>query len=344
MESPETGLDLIRVEEAFRKRMPGFRGPLNAEKTLHGQSNPTYIITSPSGKHVLRRKPDGVLLPSAHAVEREYRVMTALADSDLPVPLTHFLCEDPDEIGTVFFVMEYVSGRVFTDPGLPELSINERESVYDQMNLGLARLHRLNPEVLGLSDFGKAGDYFERQFSRWSRQYEASATESFPEMEDLQQWLKNNIPDEKTQTGLVHGDWRIDNLIYDQNSTRLAAVVDWELSTLGNPLADLGTQLMQWEMPAGEETRGLAGLDRKSLGIPENNAYLELYAKRVGLTELPDLTFAVSFSFFRMAAIMQGIKKRVLDGNASNPDWGMKGMKFIPLFVRKALDYIESNK
>ena len=342
MESSDSELNLVLVEKAFCKRMPDFCGPLSAEKTPHGQSNPTYIISSKSGKYVLRRKPDGVLLPSAHAVEREYCVMTALYESNLPVPRTHFLCEDPSEIGSVFFVMDYVSGIVFTNPGLPGLSVRERESVYDQMNLGLAKLHKLNPEKLGLSDFGRQGNYFERQYSRWSRQYEASATENFSEMEDLQQWLKNNIPEEYAAPSLVHGDWRIDNLIYKNGSFKLAAVIDWEISTLGNPLADLGTQLMQWEMPAGDDTRGLSGIDRKSLGIPNNNDYVENYARRVGITKIPDLTFAVAFSFFRMAAIMQGIKKRVLEGNASNPEWGIKGMNSIQLFVKKALEYIKS--
>ena len=342
MKSSDSELDLIRVEKTFHKRIPGFCGPLSAEKTPHGQSNPTYIISSKSGKYVLRRKPDGVLLPSAHAVEREFRVMTALAESELPVPRTHFLCEDPEEIGAVFFVMDYVSGKVFTDPGLPGLSISERASIYDQMNLGLAKLHKLNPEMLGLSDYGRPGNYFERQYSRWSRQYEASATESISEMEELQKWLKSNIPKEEGSQSLVHGDWRIDNLIYKNGPFSIAAVIDWEISTLGNSLSDLGTQLMQWEMPAGEETRGLGGLNRKSLGIPNNNDYVENYAKRVGITEIPDLTFAVAFSFFRMAAIMQGIKKRVLEGNASNPEWGIKGMNSIQLFVKKALEYIKS--
>ena len=343
MNKSDAELDLIRVEKAFHKRIPGFCGPLSAQKTSHGQSNPPYIISSKSGKYVLRRKPDGVLLPSAHAVEREFRVMTALVESELPVPRTHFLCEDPEEIGSVFFVMDYVSGKVFTDPGLPGLSISERASIYDQMNLGLAKLHKLNPEMLGLSDYGRPGNYFERQYSRWSRQYEVSATDSISEMEELQKWLKSNIPNEDgSQQSLVHGDWRIDNLIYKNGPFNLAAVIDWEISTLGNSLADLGTQLMQWEMPAGEETRGLGGLNRKSLGIPNNNDYVENYAKRVGITEIPDLTFAVAFSFFRMAAIMQGIKKRVLEGNASNPEWGIKGMNSIQLFVKNALEYINS--
>ncbi len=342
MESLDSELNLILVEKALCKRMPEFCGPLTAEKTIHGQSNPTYIISSKSGKCVLRRKPDGALLPSAHAVEREYRVMKALAESDLPVPRTHFLCEDPSEIGSVFFIMDFVPGNVFTDPRLPGLSVSEREMVYDQMNLGLAKLHKLKHQMLGLGDFGKQGNYFERQYSRWSRQYEASATEKFSEMDDLQKWLKINIPVEERAPCLVHGDWRIDNLIYKNASFHLVAVIDWEISTLGNPLADLGTQLMQWEMPAGEETRGLGGINRKSLGIPSNFEYVEKYAKRVGITEIPDLTFAVAFSFFRMAAIMQGIKKRVLDGNASNPEWGVKGITSIQLFVKKALEYINS--
>ena len=222
MNKSDAELDLIRVEKAFHKRIPGFCGPLSAEKTPHGQSNPTYIISSKSGKYVLRRKPDGVLLPSAHAVEREFRVMTALAESELPVPRTYFLCEDPEEIGAVFFVMDYVSGKVFTDPGLPGLSISERTYIYDQMNLGLAKLHKLKPEMFGLSDYGRPGNYFERQYSRWSRQYEVSATDSISEMEELQKWLKSNIPIEDGSQSLVHGDWRIDNLIYKNGPFKLA--------------------------------------------------------------------------------------------------------------------------
>ena len=344
MKSPATDLDLNRVEKAFKKRIPGFRGPLDVSKTPQGQSNPTYIISSPSGNYVLRRKPNGVLLPSAHAVEREYRVMTALSDTELPVPQTIFLCEDPDEIGAVFFVMEHVPGRVFLDPRLHELTCQEREVVYDEMNLRLAQLHCLDPEKLGLRDYGKTGNYFARQFSRWSRQYDASATEQIAKMEELQNWLKNNLPGEEGPPRLVHGDWRIDNLIYEPLAPRLASIVDWELSTLGNPLADLGTQLMQWAMPVGDDTRGLGSIDRKSLGIPDNAAYVERYAQRAGMSEVPDLTFAVAFSFFRMGAIMQGIKKRVLDGNASNPERGLKIGKLIPLFAENAFEFINREK
>jgi len=344
MKSSATDLDLNQVEQAFRKRIQGFRGPLNATKTPQGQSNPTYIISSPCGNFVLRRKPDGVLLPSAHAVEREYRVMTALYNTELPIPRTNFLCEDPDEIGTVFFVMEHVPGRVFLDPRLPELTRQEREVVYDEMNLRLAQLHSLEPEELGLLDYGKAGNYFARQFSRWSRQYDASATEQIAMMEELQSWLKNHLPREEGPPRLVHGDWRIDNLIYEPLEPTMVAIVDWELSTLGNPLADLGTQLMQWAMPVGDDTRGLGDIDRKSLGIPDDAAYVELYAQRAGMSEVPDLTFAVAFSFFRMGAIMQGIKKRVFDGNASNPERGLKIGNLIPLFAQNALEFINREK
>jgi aminoglycoside phosphotransferase (APT) family kinase protein len=336
-------LDLALVEAAFQKRLPQFQGPLQVRKTPTGQSNPTYILTGASGTYVLRRKPDGVLLKSAHAVDREYRVMTALRDTDLPVPRTYYLCEEEAEIGAVYFVMDYVPGRSFLDPRTPELSVEERRAVYDSMNLGLARLHRLDPVALGLEDYGKSGNYFARQLSRWSRQYEASQTEELPDMVELERWLQENLPTEEGPTRLVHGDWRIDNLIFAPQSPELVAVLDWELSTLGNPLADLGTQLMQWSMPTGEDGRGLEGVNRRELGIPENAEYVERYAERAGLNSVPEMSFPVAFAFYRMAGIVQGVKKRAIDGNASNPEQAFKMGEYVPVFARKAIQFITEN-
>lgn len=330
-------LDLEVVAKYLTGRIDGFFGPLQAEKTPTGQSNPTFILTSPSGKYVLRRKPPGVLLKSAHAVDREYRVMSALADSDVPVPKMYCLCEDEDVIGSVFYVMEFIEGRNFVDPRVGGVSRDERRGMYDAMNRGLAALHSIDVAGVGLADYGKPGNYFERQISRWSGQYEASETGTIEEMDALIAWLKSNMPAEDTSTALVHGDWRIDNLLFAPTGAELVAVLDWELSTLGHPLADLGAQLMQWAMPVGPEGRGLDGVDRASLGIPEDSEYIEQYAARVGLPVVPDMGFYTAFSFFRMAAILQGVKKRALDGNASNPEQALRLGSFVPIFAAKGL-------
>ena len=330
-------LDLDVVAKYLSGHIEGFSGPLSAEKTPTGQSNPTFILSSPSGKYVLRRKPMGNLLKSAHAVDREFRVMSALAQTNVPVPRMYCLCEDDDVIGSMFYVMEYVEGRNFSDPRLPELGIDARRRVYDAMNATLAALHSVDVDAVGLSEYGRPGNYFARQISRWSGQYRSSETGAIAEMDALIAWLNENIPAEDGQTALVHGDWRIDNLLFAPNSPELVAVLDWELSTLGHPLADLGAQLMQWAMPVGPEGRGLDGVDRAALGIPSDRAYVELYAKRAGLSDIPDMSFYVAFSFFRMAAILQGVKKRALDGNASNPEQGLRLGAFVSIFAGKGL-------
>jgi len=333
----EALLDLDVVAKYMSGRIDGFTGTLSAEKTPTGQSNPTFILTSSTGKFVLRRKPPGVLLKSAHAIDREFRVMSALEDTDVPVPKMYFICEDEDVLGSMFYVMEYIDGRNFVDPRIPDVTAEARRGMYDAMNAGLAALHSVDIKAVGLSNFGKPGNYFARQISRWSSQYRASETDVIPQMDQLIDWLSENIPEDEEKVSLVHGDWRIDNLLFACEGPDLVAILDWELSTLGHPMADLGAQLMQWAMPVGPEGRGLDGVDRRALGIPEDREYLELYANRAGLSNVPDMGFYVAFSFFRMAAILQGVKKRALDGNASNPEQALRLGAFVPIFAGKGL-------
>ena len=335
-----TDLNMEKVTSALSTRMPECKGPWYTEKTTNGQSNPTYILQGKTETLVLRRKPAGLLLRSAHMVEREYRVMKALRDTPVPVPKIFYLCEDPSEIGYIYFIMEYMKGLTFSEPNTPTLSTDQRRCVYDNMNAGLVALHKVSPESVGLADFGKPGNYFQRQLTTWSRQFENSMTESIPEMELLKDWLVKNVPPEATKSSIVHGDWRIDNLIFSKSNFSLLAILDWELSTLGDPRADLAAQLMQWSMPIGQEGRGLSGANRKALGIPEDEEYIDLYSKRSGLSHTPDLEFAIAFSFFRMAAILQGIKKRALDGNASNPEKGLKMGEYVQIFAKSALDHL----
>ena len=335
-------LDIAKVNESLSKRLPQFDGPWTSKKTAHGQSNPTFILTGKTDKKlVLRRKPDGKLLKSAHMVEREYQIMKALADTQVPVPQMFYLCSDINEIGSIFFIMEFIDGITFSEPQLAELSVAERRKVYESMNSGLASLHRLDPTEIGLAEFGSKGNYFERQLSIWSRQFELSTTETIIEMELLKDWLLKNVPNDIVKPRIVHGDWRIDNLLFSKNDFSLLAIIDWELSTLGDPRADLAGQLMQWSMPVGLESRGLAGVNRVQFGIPSDEQYISDYCQRLGLSEPLDLTFAVAFSYYRMAAILQGVKKRALAGNASNPEKGIRMGKFVSICAKLALDYLQ---
>ncbi len=311
-------LDEVKLSEYLTKHVEGFKGPLTASKFPGGQSNPTFQIESASGKYVLRRKPAGKLLPSAHAVDREFMVMDALKDSEVPVAKAYHLCEDDSVIGSMFYLMEFIEGRIFWNAALPELDNTQRSDIYDEMNRVLAAMHSVDINEVGLSDYGKPGNYYQRQIGRWSKQYIAAKTDDIPAMDGLMEWLESNIPEDDGRIGLAHGDFRLDNFIFHPSESKILAVVDWELSTLGHPFADLAYQCMQWYFPANSDMPGLMGLDRSALGIPTEEEYVAKYCERMGLTEIPNWNFYLAFSFFRLASICQGVKKRALDGNASN--------------------------
>jgi len=318
-----------------------WRGPSVAKKFPTGQSNPTYLIEAASGRYVLRRKPPGKLLKSAHMIEREYRVLKALESTGFPAPRALALCEDERVIGTTFYLMAHVDGRIFWNPALPELPREERRPIFDAMNEGLARLHAIDVAAAGLSDYGKPGSYFARQYQRWTDQYRSSETARIEDMERLIAWLADKVPADDGRVALAHGDWRIDNMIFDASSPRLLAVLDWELSTLGHPFADLAYQCMQWRLPAGRY-RGLGGVDRAANGIPTEAEYVAAYCQRMGLKTIPDWTFLIAFSFFRSIAIHQGVYKRSLDGNASNPELARQLGESVPLVAHIAWKSVEA--
>ncbi len=308
------------LRDYLRDRLPGADLPLSIEPLQGGQSNPTFRLRFGSRSYVLRKRPEGALLPSAHAVDREYRVMSALARTDVPVPRTHCYCDDPGVIGTPFFVMDHVEGRVFRDPALPELDTRERAALWDDINSVIARLHNVDYAAVGLSDYGKSGNYFERQIGRWTRQYRASETECIESMERLIEWLPKNIPP-GDDTSIVHGDFRIDNLIVDPAEPRVIAVLDWELSTLGSPLADFSYHMMAWRLTQ-QQFRGMAQCDLAALGIPGEHEYMRAYCRRTGRADIDtrDWEFYMAFSMFRMTAILQGIARRAIDGTSADPD------------------------
>ncbi len=332
--------DARTLDAWLSAHVAGFRAPSAARKFASGQSNPTYLIEAPSGRYVLRRKPPGKLLKSAHMIEREFRVLRALEGSGFPAPRALALCEDDGVIGTTFYVMTYVEGRIFWDPALPELAREDRSPVYDAMNEGLARLHGIDVAAAGLSDFGKPGSYFARQLRRWSEQYRSSETIRIDDMDRLIDWLGERVPVDDGRIALVHGDWRIDNMIFDARAPRLAAVLDWELSTLGHPFADLAYQCMYWRMP--NALRGLGGIDRAAQGIPTEAEFVAAYCRRAGLESVPDWTFLIAFSFFRIIAIAQGVYKRSLDGNASNPEKARQMGETVPVMARLAMEAIRT--
>jgi len=311
-------LDEQKLAQYLEQHVAEFKGPLTAKKFAGGQSNPTFQIDSPSGRYVLRRKPPGKLLPSAHAVDREFMAMTALKDTEVPVARAIHLCEDDSVIGSMFYIMEFIDGRIFWNAALPEVDKTERTGIYQEMNRVLAAMHSVDIKKAGLENFGKPGNFYERQIGRWTKQYKAAQTGDEPAMEALMEWLPNNIPADDGLVSLAHGDFRLDNMIFHPTEPKILAVVDWELSTLGHPFADLAYQCMQWYFPASGQLPGLAGLDRDELGIPTEEEYVKSYCERMGLTEIPNWNFYLAFSFFRLASICQGVKKRAIDGNASN--------------------------
>ncbi len=310
--------DLDRLSDWLHLNLDDFAGSATLQKFAGGQSNPTYLLSSGEQRYVLRRKPPGALLPSAHAVDREYRVMHALAASAVPVPRVHLLCEDDSIIGTAFYLMEYVEGRCFLDPALPGLESAERTPIYDEMNRVLAGLHSVDYTAVGLANFGRPGAYLKRQIDRWTRQYRASETERIEAMERLVEWLCQHIP-EADETTLVHGDFRIDNLIFHPTEPRILAVLDWELSTLGHPLADFAYHAMSWRVTP-DEFRGMKGLDLAALGIPAESDYVAAYCRRTGRSGIADWDYYLAFNMFRMAAILQGILARALQGSAAGAD------------------------
>ncbi len=296
----------------------GFHGPASVQQFKGGQSNPTYRIDTESGSFVLRRKPPGKLLKSAHAVDREFRIISALYAADFPVPRPYALCEDDAVIGTMFYVMEYVDGRIFWDLDLPNCDPDERAAIYDSANATIARLHSFDWQALGLGDYGKPGNYFERQISRWIGQYRASETQPIDDMDALIDWLPANIPEDDSAS-IVHGDFRLDNMIVHPSEPRIIAVLDWELSTIGHPLADFTYHLLSWQMPPiGIGSIGLKGKDLVALGIPTEEEYLARYCERTGRSEIANRSFYAAFNLFRLAAILQGIAGRVRDGTAAS--------------------------
>jgi aminoglycoside phosphotransferase (APT) family kinase protein len=334
-------LDEAAVHAYLTKNLQGFEGPIEVSKFQGGQSNPTFMLKTPTHSYVLRRKPPGVLLKSAHAVDREFRVQKALEGSDVPVSKMHLLCEDDSVIGSMFYIMDHVKGRNFNEPAMPDLSIGDRAAVIAEMNRVLAALHTVDIDAVGLSDYGPEGNYFERQVGRWSKQYRASETEKIPAMDQLMDALVGERPEDDGQRTLVHGDYRIDNMIFDATGTQCRAVLDWELSTIGHPFADLAAVIMQWQLPAGSEGRGMGGLDRAALGLPSDEEFIAEYCARRGLKGIDNFGYYLGFTFFRMAAIIQGVLKRALDGNASNPERAMKVGAFVPVFAQHGLDALK---
>ena len=325
--------DTARLETHLRQQVPGFAGPLSVKQFKGGQSNPTYLLETPARKYVLRRKPPGKLLPSAHAVDREFKVISALSAQGFPVAQPVLYCADESVVGTAFYVMGYVEGRVFWNPQMEASNPAERTAVYDAMNATLARLHRFEPAEIGLSDFGRGENYVARQVDRWSKQYRASETEKIDDMERLMAWLPRHLPP-PSPVRLVHGDYRLDNMILHPSEPKVLAVLDWELSTLGDPLADFTYHLMQWYMPADGGSAGtasLVGQDLAALGIPQLADYVDAYVARTGLDPRAHLPVYMAYNFFRIAAILQGIVGRVRDGTATNENAPARALLVRPL-------------
>ncbi|MBT7905703.1 MAG: phosphotransferase family protein [Porticoccaceae bacterium] len=315
-------LDEALLASYLEANIEEFKGPLTASKFAGGQSNPTFKIDAASGSYVLRRQPPGKLLKSAHAVDREYRVLAALADTDVPVAKVYHLCEDSDVIGSMFYIMEFCEGNVHWESSLEDISSNQlRAKMYDEMSRVMAAIHSVDLDKVGLSDYGRPGNYFQRQYDRWSSQYKASELKPIPEMDQVIEWLGKNIPEDDGRVSLVHGDYRLDNLMFSSDNERVIAVLDWELSTLGHPYADLAYQCMGMRLPSGNgpgASSGLLGIDSDALGIPSEKDYIASYCQRMGIDKLDNWNFYLVFSFFRLAAIAQGVAKRAADGNASS--------------------------
>lgn len=321
--------DKTALNTWLRENIPGFSGLNGLSKFEGGQSNPTFRIHAQSDDMVLRRKPLGPVLPSAHAVDSEFKVLSAMHNAGIPVPRVRALCMDEQVLGSIFYVMDMVPGRVFWDPRLPELTRTERMGIFDGMNDTIARIHRLDPDAVGLGDFGRKENYLQRQISRWTRQFEASVTDPNPHMDMLIEWLPRHLPEEHPAR-IVHGDYRLDNVLIHPTEPRISAVLDWELSTIGNPIADFAYHLMTWRF-APDLFRGLAGVDFAAAGIPDEQEYVGLYLERSGLKAPDNWEFYLVLSMFRIAAILQGVARRAQDGTASDAKAREVGAKARPI-------------
>ncbi|MBC54922.1 MAG: phosphotransferase family protein [Gammaproteobacteria bacterium] len=315
----------------LQKHLPGYTGQFQLDKFAAGQSNPSFLLTTGDCKYVLRRKPAGELLASAHAVDREFRLISALQHTDVAVPTPIALCEDSDVIGSMFYLMSYEDGDILWDPALPEVPADRRRDYYQALVESLARLHSVDYQALGLHDFGRPGNYYARQLSRWTKQYQASATSELPQMDALIQWLEQHQPEDDGQCSIIHGDYRLDNVIFHKAEGRIRAILDWELATLGHPMADLAYYCMALRLPRAGEMKGLQGEDLAALKIPDEPAIIRHYCEARGIAEPTHWTFYLAFSFFRLAAILQGVYKRGLDGNASSEKALRMGRLVAPL-------------
>ena len=335
-------IDSLNIEKLGRYlelNIEGFKGLISAEKFSGGQSNPTYLLNATSGNYVLRSKPPGELLKSAHAVDREYRVIQSLANTDVPVAHALHLCEDEEISGSMFYVMSYEEGRIFWDPALSELKKEQRQDYHDELIRILAAIHDVDVETAGLSDYGRPGNYFERQISRWTKQYQATETSSLENMNTLIEWLPSNLPADDGQISLIHGDFRFDNVIFDKTESSALAVLDWELSTLGHPLSDLAYYCMCLRLPAEGDVKGLAGKDRIALGLPEEEVVVKQYCELRNIPAIDNWPFYLAFSYFRMASILQGVYKRGIDGNASNKN-ALELGKLVEPLAKSAVELI----
>lgn len=331
--SPRDDIDLNRLEAWLKGEIEGLEGPLRLTKFPGGQSNPTYRLDAGGAAYVLRRKPFGPTLPSAHAVDREHRLIAALHPTGFPVARPFALCEDDSVIGSIFYVMELVDGRSLADGSLPGETPRARGEMYRALTTALAALHSVDHEAAGLADYGRPGNYFERQVGRWTKQYRAAQTDDIPEVEGLIEYLPRTVP-EQTRTSIIHGDYRIDNALFEPDGTRIKAVLDWELSTLGDPLADFTYYAMQWAMPTGDGGAGLDGVDFAASGIPTLDETVELYCQLTGRDSVPAMDWYFAYNLFRLVGIVQGIKKRMIDGNASSDKAAATVARLKPLAIR----------
>ena len=337
-------LDARALKPWLFENVPGFQGLREIVKFDGGQSNPTFRIDADSGTYVLRAQPPGELLDKAHAVDREYRVMKALGDTSVPVPRMLALCDEREcsPIKRKFFVMEMLDGENHADPAMPERTAEQRAAIFEAMRDALVALHEVDADAIGLSDFGRSGDYFARQLSVWTRQYRASETDTIDAMDRLIAWLESNMPADDGRTALVHGDWRLDNLMFAHGEARVIGVLDWELSTLGHPMADLAYQVMAWRLPHDGPFRGLGGLDRDALGLPSDEEYVSGYCEARGIERPEWFDFAVAHAAFRFAAILQGVFKRSIQGNASDPMRARQLGRAVPMLASLALEWVDA--